>query len=96
MPPWLEHAPRPPFDIVPSVQATFVVLLLAGLLAAAVAFASTPPCPEQAPRPVAAEVDPSVHTEPEAWAIACVDNVQSAAMAAEANRSRTRMIELRE
>jgi hypothetical protein len=81
---------------VPSVQATIALLVLAGLWAAAVAFASTPPCPEQAPRPVAADVEPSVHTEPVAWAIARVDSVHSAAIAAEAIRIRTRMIGLRD
>jgi hypothetical protein len=48
-PPCFEHAPRPPFDIVPSVQVTIALVLaafalaLAAFFAAAVAFLSTPP-----------------------------------------------------
>ena len=50
-----------PSTVVPSVQVTELPPL-AAFFAAAVAFASTPPCPEHAPRPVAVEVVPSVHT----------------------------------
>jgi hypothetical protein len=58
IPPWLEHAPRPLLLVDPSAHVT----VLAAFLAAAVAFASTPPCPEQAPLPVAVDVAPSTHT----------------------------------
>jgi len=68
IPPCPEHAPRPPFDVEPSVQATIALVDDFGAFAAAVAFASTPPCPEQAPRPVAVDVEPSVQTEPAPWA----------------------------
>ncbi len=94
-PPCLEQAPRPPLDMVPSVQLTIAFAFIA-LCAAFVAFLSTPPWPEQAPRPVVADEEPSVHTEPIAWAEACVDSVQSAAIAAEVKRIRMRIICLRD
>ncbi|MDQ2768659.1 MAG: hypothetical protein M3Y30_16075 [Gemmatimonadota bacterium] len=62
-----------------------LAVVFAAFFAAAVALASTPPWPEQAPRPVVAVVDPSVQTEPPAaCADAVVEIVQSAAKAAEA------------
>jgi hypothetical protein len=78
-------------DFEPSVHAT-IAALVAAFCAAAVALASTPPCPEQAPRPVAEEVEPSVHTEPPAaCAVAWAEIVQRAARDAEARKKRTRM-----
>jgi len=74
-PPWLEQAPRPvAFDVVPSAQivvtcapAVFLVTSFAALVSLFTTFfsretalRSTPPCPEQAPRPPDAEVVPSL------------------------------------
>jgi hypothetical protein len=88
IPPCLEHAPRPAFDIEPSVQVT-ELLPLAAVFAAAVAFLSTPPCPEQAPRPEVLEVVPSVHTlAADACAVAEVDRAQKAASAVEESSKR--------
>jgi hypothetical protein len=68
-------------EVEPSVQVTIAVAFAAPF-AAAVALASTPPWPEQAPRPVADDVDPSVHTDPfTTWAEA--EMVHSAVRAAE-------------
>jgi hypothetical protein len=71
---------------VPSVHVTDLLAfaaLAAAFFAAAVAFASTPPCPEHAPRPVALDVVPSVHTlAVAACAEAEFEIAQSAASAA--------------
>jgi hypothetical protein len=64
-PPWCEHAPLPLFDCVPSLQLTIVAGGgggAGGVCAAFVFALSTPPCPEQAPDPVAFEVVPSTQT----------------------------------
>jgi hypothetical protein len=82
-------------DCVPSVQET-IAFGFEALCAAAVAFASTPPWPEQAPRPLAEEVEPSVHTDADAaCAMARVETLQRAASAAVVRRKRTRMGGLR-
>src|SRR5262245_26745084 len=62
-PPWPRHAPRPAFDLAPSLHVT-VAIAPAGSSAAvgslfadpAVADLSTPPCPRHAPRPPVADV----------------------------------------
>jgi hypothetical protein len=80
-------------DVVPSVHVT---VFLAFVFAAAVAFESTPPCPEQAPRPVADDVDPSVHTlAADDCAAAGFETKQSAARAAAPSRKRMCMGGLR-
>jgi hypothetical protein len=74
-PPWPEQVPRPvEFDVVPSAQRVVTcapAVFLATAVAAFVSFfttffswetalRSTPPCPEQAPRPEEADVVPSL------------------------------------
>src|SRR5262249_36868523 len=63
MPPCPRQAPRPPFEVAPSLQVTVLAdpsdsRPVVGALVAepAVADLSTPPCPRQAPRPPAALV----------------------------------------
>jgi hypothetical protein len=72
IPPWRAHAPRPGLLDAPSVHVTIVPVDFACCIAAFcsafivfsaafIAFRSTPPCPEQAPRPLVAELEPSLH-----------------------------------
>jgi hypothetical protein len=78
-------------DFVPSVQET-IAFSFAALCAAVVAFASTPPWPEQAPRPLAEDVDPSVHTDADtACALARVETLQRATRVAVNRKKRTRI-----
>jgi hypothetical protein len=74
-------------DIVPSVHVT-ELLVFTAFLAAAVAFASTPPCPEHAPLPDAVEVEPSVHTLPVAACAPAVLEIEQSAASAAAERSK--------
>src|SRR5262249_26896124 len=59
MPPWPRQAPRPPFEVEPSLQVTVVAAPSASGALSAVPALAMPPCPRQAPRPPF-EVEPSL------------------------------------
>jgi hypothetical protein len=82
-PPWPEQVPRPvELDVVPSAQIVVTcapgvflvtafdafVSLFTTFFSRDTAFLSTPPCPEQAPRPADTDVVPSLQIVAAAWA----------------------------